>query len=229
MYGEMKSMESNCPYRGKKVGLINRTDIINHLIEKYNYKSYLEIGVQAGYNFHAVKCASKIGVDPAPCRCMECAGKWSANKSPNVKLKIMSSDQFFDFNYKKFDIVFIDGLHTSEQVYRDFENAVTFLKKGGVILLHDMLPIKKEHQVSHYVHGHWNGDCWKAFVRLQEKYVGWKFNCIDLDEGIGFVRRSDEPLDNTLVKAELNWENFLVNRENWMNPISYEEFVSHHA
>ena len=41
----------------------NSADIMNYLINSYNYKSYLEIGIQNGYTFTAVKCEYKIGVD----------------------------------------------------------------------------------------------------------------------------------------------------------------------
>ena len=92
-----------------------------------------------------------------------------------------------------------------------------------------MLPIKEEHQVPYMVNGHWNGDCWKAFVRLQEKYVDWDFNCIDLDEGIGIVRKGKSSSDSTLIKAELNWGNFLKYRDNWMKPITYEVFRDKYA
>jgi len=43
---------------------MTRTDIINALIEKYDLKSYLEIGVREGNNFSAIKCAIKHSVDP---------------------------------------------------------------------------------------------------------------------------------------------------------------------
>ena len=47
---------------------MTRTEIINGLIEKYGYKSYLEIGVntpaQPGYNWTGVNIETKHGVDP---------------------------------------------------------------------------------------------------------------------------------------------------------------------
>jgi hypothetical protein len=47
---------------------MTRTEIINGLISKYNYKSYLEIGVntpsQPGYNWIGVEIELKHGVDP---------------------------------------------------------------------------------------------------------------------------------------------------------------------
>lgn len=40
-----------------------RTQLINFLISKYNFKSYLELGVADGQNFINVNCQEKTGVD----------------------------------------------------------------------------------------------------------------------------------------------------------------------
>ena len=78
--------------------IASRTSIINHLIEKNDFKNYLEIGVHEGQNFNNINIKFKIGVDPRP-----------LTTNPNVfKLK---SDQFFEKNKLIFDIIFIDGLH----------------------------------------------------------------------------------------------------------------------
>ena len=45
--------------------ITNHTQLLNALIEKYNLKSYLEIGVQnPTNNFDKVNCKEKWGVDP---------------------------------------------------------------------------------------------------------------------------------------------------------------------
>ena len=82
-------------------------NIINSYIKRYNYKSYLEIGVntpnQPGYNWIGVNCEIKHGVDP--------------NVDTTYRV---TSDEFFEKHIKqKYDIIFIDGLHLFEQVYKD--------------------------------------------------------------------------------------------------------------
>lgn len=45
--------------------MITRTEIINHLIRKYGYKTYLEIGVgDPRKNLCLIECEKKTGVDP---------------------------------------------------------------------------------------------------------------------------------------------------------------------
>ncbi len=45
---------------------MQRWDIINHFIEKNNYKKYLEIGYYKGWSFDKVICDEKTAVDPTP-------------------------------------------------------------------------------------------------------------------------------------------------------------------
>jgi len=97
-----------------------RWEIINRLIEKYGYKSYLEIGVKDGVCFSSVICTRKTGMDIKPL----------IVKSGVYK---MSSDEFFDKQQgqKKFDIIFIDGAHHEEQVDQDIQNSLKSLADGG--------------------------------------------------------------------------------------------------
>jgi len=43
---------------------MDHVDIINYLIERNNYQSYLEIGLGEGVNFLQVNCRYKESVDP---------------------------------------------------------------------------------------------------------------------------------------------------------------------
>ena len=64
--------------------MITHTDIINDFIKKYNFKSYLEIGIHNKEdNFNKIKCENKIGVDP----------------DENAKADyVITSDEFFKNN-----------------------------------------------------------------------------------------------------------------------------------
>lgn len=92
--------------------------------------SYLEIGVAEGETFLAVRAAEKVGVDPAPSQAMKA----------DPRIQICTSDDFFREVATKFDVIFIDGLHTIDQVARDFHNALRLIKKHGVIIIDDVYP-----------------------------------------------------------------------------------------
>ncbi|HET7873735.1 MAG TPA: class I SAM-dependent methyltransferase, partial [Terriglobales bacterium] len=101
----------------------NRIALVNLLAATKHEPSYLEIGCNTNDLFNSVPASQKVGVDPA------CGGTLR-----------LTSDAFFAANKQLFDIVFIDGLHTYEQVRKDVVNSIKFLKPGGYIALHDMLP-----------------------------------------------------------------------------------------
>ena len=64
---------------------MNRTDIINFLIQKYGFKNYLEVGVQFPHsNYDNIQCKNKTGVEPFP------VGDWLNKSIVNA-----TSDNFF--------------------------------------------------------------------------------------------------------------------------------------
>lgn len=128
-----------------------RTDVINKLIDTYGYVDYLEIGTQTReQNFNKIKAKNKFCVDP------------DNNAKPDY---LGTSDQFFKQNKKKFDLIFIDGLHTAEQSMKDFENAIDCLNEGGAIVFHDSYPDNLE-----YTKPIWCGDVFKTVLEIKHFY-----------------------------------------------------------
>ena len=101
-----------------------RTDIINRLIEKHKYKSYLEIGIGDAVNYRLINCENKSNVDP-------CFDNYDSQATAMV-INRCTSDEFFSKNTEKFDIIFIDGLHEYEQVYRDIINSLNALQQNAI-------------------------------------------------------------------------------------------------
>lgn len=191
---------------------MTRTDIINSLIEKFGYLSYLEIGIENGLNFNAIKCKSKIGVDP------------------DAKIEVdykMTSDIFFkwnnnEWNHKKYDCIFIDGLHYAKQTCRDILNSITILNKGGTIIVHDCNPHSYEAQTIPRKQDVWNGDVWKAWVGLRKVMVDVEMFCVDTDHGTGIIRKGKQ--ERLILKDEVTYENLMINKKEWLNLISVEQF-----
>ena len=57
----------------------------------------------------------------------------------------MTTNQFFEENKDKFDIIYIDADHEYNQVIKDYNNSVECINKGGIIFLHDLYPPNEEH------------------------------------------------------------------------------------
>lgn len=189
--------------------LMKRFDIINALISKYNYKSYLEIGVQNRKNcFDLVNCKKKVCVDPDPLA--------------QADFQCTSND-FFDWHNDNFDIIFIDGLHHADQVYKDIVNALVCLNKGGTIVCHDMNPISYIMQVIPRVSKVWTGNCWEAWVKLRCTRKDLSMKVVDTDYGVGIIQRGSQELLNEEC-LQYGYERFDKNRHEVLNLISVNQF-----
>lgn len=189
-----------------------RTEIIQSLINKINAKSYLEIGIGPGINFNSIVCDHKISVDPNP--------------YVSVSFKI-TSDEFFKQNKETFDVIFIDGLHWSKQVYLDILNSLNILNKDGYIICHDMNPHNEF--VQRYPEPMpgtpWTGDCWKAWVKLKSERTDLDMRVVDTDYGCGIISKGKQTLLDIDNPYDLNYDFFDLNRKKLLNLITVEDFL----
>ena len=188
---------------------MTRTEIIQMLINKTQAKKYLEIGMGPGLNFLAIECENKTCVDP----------------TPTVPVTYtMTSDDFFLQNEEKFDIVFIDGLHWSEQVYKDIINSLNILNDGGFIICHDMNPHSEfiQRYPQPLAESEWTGDCWKAWVKLRAERDDLNMCVVDTDYGCGIITRGKQSMIK--LSGELIWETLDNDRTKLLNLISVEKF-----
>ena len=185
----------------------NRLDLIKYAIKKNDYKVYLEIGCHLDYIFNEVKI-DKIGVDPIS------GGNFRG-----------TSDQFFKKNQRKFDCIFIDGLHTYQQVKKDISNSLKFLNENGIIILHDCLPSCISHQRVPRTRYKWNGDVWKAIVEIRTKEDLDTYTIL-ADQGLGIIKKNKNtnPLDLTEKDLKkLNFKYYYNNYQKIMRTITFDE------
>ena len=186
----------------------NRYQIIQEIILKKQYKTYLEIGCFAGEVFNKIKIEKKIGVDPV--------------SGGTIK---KTSDDFFKNNQEKFDCIFIDGLHEFEQVKRDINNSIKYLNNDGVILLHDCLPNNVYDQAMPRCQYNWNGNVWKAIVECRTRNDIDVYTCY-ADNGIGviFNRKNSDRLNLNMDDfSKLNFKDYFHNHKKFMKIITYDE------
>ncbi len=167
--------------------ITNHTQLIQALIDKYNLKSYCEVGVQStAQNFDKINCALKIGVDPA---------LMSNFTNPNAKIISAESDYFFEENKRVFEILFLDGDHTKEQIKRDFENSLRCLSDHGFIVIHDVLPENEEGTKVPRETKQWWGDVYK-FAMSISNYSGIGYKTFNIDNGCMLVWKNGLEIKN---------------------------------
>ena len=178
------------------------------MIKKNNYSDYLEIGCDQDQLFSKVKIKNKKGVDP--------------ENGGNVR---KTSDDFFRDNKDKFDIVFIDGLHTYEQSKKDILNSVDCLKENGIILVHDCMPDCMSKQAVPRYRMSWNGDVWKAIIDLRQNEDLEIYTC-EIDQGIGIIKKNKN-LSVLKIKKDikdLKFEDYYNNYREYLRVIDLGEF-----
>lgn len=207
-----------------------RSEIINKFIERrgLSFTNYLEIGTDAGDCFRNINAPVRISVDPNP---------------KSTASYVMTSDEFFDLSRQnespvslmRFDIVFIDGLHEHNQVWRDITNALTVLNPNGIIILHDCLPTSERMQEYHdtpqtgYA---WTGDVWKAFVKARAELPYYMYTipedmgCGIIDTSVQSKKRKSSAFALPTDMDAMTYSDFL-NNPKWMNVISTTDWLEY--
>lgn len=188
---------------------VHRSEIINKIIEIKKFNNYLEIGCDQNELFEKVKIKNKIGIDPH-----------------NGGTLRVTSDSFFINNNKKFDLVFIDGLHTYDQVKKDIKNSLNALNEKGLILLHDCFPFSYYDQAVPRAQRKWNGDTWKAIVECRTR-GDIKVLVGAFDNGIGLIYKNKNINMLILDKdiREISYKDYYHNYVKYLNLVSYELFI----
>ncbi len=188
---------------------MTRTEIIQLLIDKYDLKLYLEIGVFDGANFNKIRCDLKHSVDPNYPATFE-----------------MASDEFFFDNPSVvlYDIIFIDGLHTAKQAYKDIKSSYSCMTLRGFIVVHDCNPATKWHTrpESEYNRGEeWNGTTYRGFIKFKEEHPELTCFTVNADYGCGII--TDRPILKNAI-CDKYWDYFEQNRTELLQLIDVDVF-----
>lgn len=198
---------------------LNKTSIINHLIHKYKFNNYLEIGIADGLNFNKINIQNKYGIDPIPSK--DCKSN---------KIFYMTSDEYFDYIKNLnilFDIILIDGSKDDFQVTKDINNSLNFISNNGLIIIPNINPINKSYQRIKYItdgnYLPWSGTMWKSFVnlRMNNKYL--EMRVLNCEMGLGIIKKGKQKCYKNI--KNLKYNDLDNDRENMLNLISTYEFL----
>ena len=185
-----------------------RCHAIQHCINKFGFKRYLEIGLgESGKNFAAVHCEEKVGVEKDVTRTL------AQTRTGEDAIFYMASDDFFD-QYRKimrpFDLVFVDGWHSYQQTSNDIFNAFTMLNEGGVVVVHDCIPECDR-----------DYDCvWRSLLDL--RVMGdFDFAVGDFNKGVAVIIKS--PNTKILKSCEVEYVEFKEREKELLRLVTAEE------
>lgn len=120
----------------------HHSDLVAALVSIYRPHKYLELGLSDALTFGKVApyCGNMTGVDIV----LSQEARNISQRYPHVRLVESTTNAFFSSFDEKFDMIFIDADHCIESAYKDFENSLKTLNRGGVILMHDTDPVNDD-------------------------------------------------------------------------------------
>jgi hypothetical protein len=220
---------------------VNRIKAVQQALEGRLKPVYLEIGVSGGAAFRRITAAEKIAVDPAFTLSAR-SRRLADAKARATHYFETTSDDFFAsetafLEQRGIDVALIDGLHTYQQVVRDVENTLRYLRDDGVIVLHDCNPANASIACPATSHADflaqnhwrplpwvrrplWSGDVWKAIVQLRSTRHDLRIAVLDCDFGVGIARKgfpeSRLSYSAAQIKA-LNYADLAADRDRLLN------------
>ena len=173
-----------------QIDLTSYNGRISFLGSLTNAQNYLEIGVWSGSTFFPVQIPIKVAVDPCFVFNPE------EHKKDGSYFFQITSDEFFKkldsgelslpadgINEKiKFDVIFIDGYHTFEQSFKDFENSLRYSHDKTLWLIDDTVPSdaysalpdpaisRYKRKLAGLERGDWHGDVFKTVFAIHDRY-----------------------------------------------------------
>jgi acyl carrier protein len=141
-------------------------EVLSRLHRALRPATYVEIGVASGMSMaRAVPPTLCVGIDPEPAPDLRF-------KAATKMFQLPSSEFFAQHNLyaalgnRSVNLGFIDGLHLFENVLDDFINLEHFCSPGGMLLLHDCLPLNEITASREHCTEFWTGDVWRILPVL---------------------------------------------------------------
>ncbi len=185
--------------------MMSREFVLQGLLDLHPQATYLEIGVHSGHTFHPLRAARKVAVDPnfrfdLPVPAV----------THEVEYHPVASDEYFGTlieRGRKFDVIYLDGLHTSQQTLRDLLNAVEHLKDDGVIIVDDVVPTSYAAslpEIDDFIfartripieapHEAWMGDVYKLVYFVEAFMQAFEYGVVEENHGQMVLWRKRRP------------------------------------
>jgi hypothetical protein len=226
---------------------------LNWLAKKLKFRHYLEIGVCTGQTFLSIDIDYRTGVDPS-----FRFDHTDFHDGDRTKLLMMSSDTFFSSlpSDQTYDLIFLDGLHTYDQTYRDFQNALLHSHPGTIFLVDDTWPcdvfstsrdmgsaLNLRQALSNDNDTRWHGDTYKLILFLALFHASHRYATI-IDKGnpqtlvwrkssSSASKQADESLDFEMMQTFFAFENlaacdfiWFIQNQNLYHPMGEEEALN---
>lgn len=167
---------------------LGKYDIVNFLLRKYELSSFIEFCTPTTGRRISELTASLAISHRLMYRC-------PADFDDGLRIEFRS--QSVDISHciedirrreQTYDLVFIDPFHTYECTARDMATAISILKPGGIIVIHDCNPGEMESTNPEFQAGAWCGQTYAAYVDFVLSQTAITYYTVDTDYGCGVIK-----------------------------------------
>jgi len=201
-------------------------EVLGWIHEALRPSTYVEIGVHTGCSLAAVQPHTlAIGIDPDPqqhgCRPTGCR-----------VLQLTSAEFFAGYDLRHVlggravDLAFIDGFHLFEQALEDLCNLERHIAPGGVIAVHDTIPLDRVTSARIRTTEFYTGDVWKLVPFLRRRRPELEVVTVTAaPTGLTLIRGLNPGYDATRLLActaefaALEFDSFERNRKEFLRTI----------
>jgi hypothetical protein len=167
-----------------------KSDIINGLGTRHGFTSYLEICTPTtGYRYGKVDRRQFT-------TCQRLMYRWCVEACDGLRIDYAVEGEAIESvaadlrrRGQSYDLILVDPWHGYEASLRDMRLALTLLKDGGALVVHDCAPPSLDFVAPVYVVGDWCGMTYAAFVDFLAQEPSLEAYTVDADFGCAVVRR----------------------------------------
>ena len=216
---------------------VKRNYVVQGMLSLFDNPSYLEVGVAQGSTFKNVSAARKVAVDPA----FRFDTAEAAEAQPGSVFYDMTSDEYFFSSSadEKFDVIYLDGLHTFHQTLRDLMNSLNHVADDGIIVVDDIWPsslaaalpaaadYKAVRKFLEIERGAWMGDVYRLVMFVDTFCPRWSFACVEDNHGQMVMWQKPRQAVNEREFLEIGaagYDRAIIQRE-MFNFLPYEQIV----
>lgn len=203
---------------------LTKTTIINTLIARRGYTSLLEVSTaHSGFVFNSLRAPHKERA--------RCTDDLWGDKTDGAPSHIAAPASeiwcYLASEDRKYDLIFLDGVHTLKQSREDLCEGLKRLTPRGCLVVHDCNPPNEAYTGDVPKQGNWCGEMYRAFIELRLEQGEELSACVvNTDYGCGIVERaSNRTKVYKQLRAPINFDDFAARRTELLNLISPAEFI----
>jgi hypothetical protein len=195
--GTLQSGLDHWLIHGRREGRLLRpwtkVDIINHLADRYDYQTYLEICTPMTSNRFAEVDRSKYKT----CHRLMYRCPRDFDDGMNIDFRTDQSDigdcvRQIQSGTLRYDAVLVDSYREYAPSLRDLEIAWAVSSSEGIIIVHQCNPTSEELASPTYLPAAWSGVTYKAYLDFVTSRGDLEYLTVDTDEGCGVIWRKGE-------------------------------------